>query len=324
MTQLTTEAFTNIRPILSSHPYPLPFATGTGSHAFGCAGPTSDLDIHGVHLLPLSHVLGMNEHSHETIERKVGSGNAHPALEIATHDLKKFIMLLLKGNGNVLEDLYSPIVLVTSPLHERLQVLGRGCITKKCSLHYRGMAFNQQRNLQNNEVKKLIHMYRCLLMGIHLMRTGTIEMNLPTLAGEYGYHKPVSMLITRKTSGEQFPPMTESVVSKHLATFDTLMQQLEHEAEVSALPEQPTQETRRELEQLLIETRLQSELHDYERYGRSILNGCLQPMRNEGRDLSPTTKTTDLFTMRMRKPSTITSSAGSLSVAIGMCSKSSS
>lgn len=259
MTHITVEGFADIQSIVSSHPYPLLCATGTGSHAFGCASPTSDLDIHGVHLLPLAHVLGMNEHSHETIERKVEVGGLHPALEIATHDLKKFIMLLLKGNGNVLEDLYSPIVLVSSPLHERLQQLGRGCITKKCSLHYRGMAFNQQRNLQNNEVKKLIHMYRCLLMGIHLMRTGTIEMNLPTLAALYGHNKSVSMLITRKTSGEPFPPMSESMVSKHLATFDTLMQQLAHEAEVSSLPEQPTQETRRELERVLIEVRLQSE-----------------------------------------------------------------
>lgn len=258
MTHITIEGFTDTQHVLTSHLYPLLFATGTGSHAFGCAGPTSDLDIHGVHLLPLSHVLGMNEHSHETVERKVEAGGVHPPLEIATHDLKKFIVLLLKGNGNVLEDLYSPLVLVTSPLHTRLQVLGRGCITKKCSLHYRGMAFNQQRNLQNNEVKKLIHMYRCLLMGIHLMRTGTIEMNLPTLAQLYGYSKSVSILIARKTSNE-LPPMSESVVSKHLATFDTLMQQLEHEAEASHLPSQPTQETRRELEQLLIETRLQSE-----------------------------------------------------------------
>jgi uncharacterized protein len=245
-----------VRQSLQSHPYPLLFATGTGSRAFGCASPDSDLDIHGVHLLPLSHVLGMNAQRHETIERKVQMNDLHPALEIATHDLKKYVMLLLKGNGNVLEDLYSPLVIITSPIHERLQELGHGCMTKQCALHYRGMTLNQQRNLKNNEVKKLIHMYRCLLMGIHMMCTGGVEMHLPTLAHLYGY-KQIHDLIAQKVSGES-SSLTEQTVNKHLATIDSLLRQLEQSAEESHLPEQPTQETRRDLEQFLIQIRLES------------------------------------------------------------------
>lgn len=42
-------------------PDPLLFATLGGSRAFGCASPTSDFDIHGVHLLSLPTVLGLGE-----------------------------------------------------------------------------------------------------------------------------------------------------------------------------------------------------------------------------------------------------------------------
>jgi uncharacterized protein len=248
------DIYANVQQTLQLHPYPLLFATGTGSRAFGCASPDSDLDIHGVHLLPLAHVLGMSEHRFETIERKEPVSGLHPALEIVTHDLKKFIFLLLKGNGNVLEDLYSPLVIISSPLHVQLKDLGQRCITKKCALHYKGMTYNQQRNLKNNEVKKLIHMYRCILMGIHLMRTGTIEMNIPTLATLYGY-KQIHALIERKASGEH-SPLAEEDVNRHLATLDLLTRQLEREAAESSLPELPTQETRTELEQVLIQTRL--------------------------------------------------------------------
>ena len=95
--------------ITTQHPYPLLFATITGSHAFGIASPLSDFDVHGVHLLPISEVLGLGI-AHETIERKALHDENGQGIDIATHDLRKFVLLLLKGNGNVLEDIYSPLV----------------------------------------------------------------------------------------------------------------------------------------------------------------------------------------------------------------------
>lgn len=185
-------------------PYPLVCATITGSHAFGCADALSDYDVHGIHLLPLHNVLGF-EPLRETIERKTTHPKDGLEVDIATHDLKKFVLLLLKGNGNILEDLYSPLVLHSTPLHEELKLLGKGCITKMLAHHYKGMAYNQQRRMKSNEVKKYLHTYRCLLMGIHLMRTGTLMMDLPTLATEYGC-KEVRTLIAYKQAGFDFLP----------------------------------------------------------------------------------------------------------------------
>ena len=236
------------------HPYPLLFATITGSHAFGCASPESDYDVHGAHLLSIEEVLGLGQPG-ETIERK-GEAPDGRETDIATHDLRKFVVLLLKGNGNVLEDLYSPLVICSSPAHEKLKRLAQGCITKQLAHHYKGMAFNQQRRMKANELKKYLHLYRCLLMGIHLMRTGELLMDLPELADLYSV-PAVHTLIDYKLQGFDFvPDSAEESAEGHFARGAQLTAQLEEARQASRLPEQPSEETRQALEDLVIAVRL--------------------------------------------------------------------
>ena len=91
-----------------NHPYPLMFVTISGAHLYGFPSPDSDYDLRGIHVLPLSNVLGLDV-ADETVE----SSGVRDGLEIdlVTHDVKKFFGLLLKKNGYVLEQLYSPLVL---------------------------------------------------------------------------------------------------------------------------------------------------------------------------------------------------------------------
>ncbi len=238
--------------ITSHTPYPLLFASITGSRAFGCSSPTSDYDVHGVHLLPVQEVLGLGC-PHETIEHKTTFDELE--VDIATHDLKKFVLLLLKGNGNVLEDLYSEHVVTTSPLHEELRVLGKGCITKRVAYHYKGHAWNQQRRMNEHEVKKYLHTYRCLLMGIHLMRTGELLMDISLLADMY-HHPQMLFLLADKASG--ITVVTENNKRTHQRMLEQLMVELEQAREESHLPEKPAQDTRDSLEQVVIRVRLET------------------------------------------------------------------
>ncbi len=57
-----------------------------------------------------------------------------------THDARKFFKLLLAKNGYLLEQLYSPLVVLTTPEHEDLKSIARGCITRHHNHHYRGFA----------------------------------------------------------------------------------------------------------------------------------------------------------------------------------------
>ena len=87
----------------------------------------------------------------------------------------------------MLEQLYSPLVVHTTPEHEELKAIARGCVTRHHSHHYFGFAETQWRLFEKERprrVKPLLYVYRVLLTGIHLMRTGEVEANLVRLNEE--------------------------------------------------------------------------------------------------------------------------------------------
>lgn len=81
---------------------------------------TCDYDLRGVHILPVREVIGLNA-ERGTIElSEVIDGWE---IDLVTHDVKKFFLLLLKKNGYVLEQLYSPLVIHTTPDHQELKAI---------------------------------------------------------------------------------------------------------------------------------------------------------------------------------------------------------
>src|SRR3954453_15958070 len=100
---------------VARQPYPLLFATVSGAHLYGFPSPDSDYDLRGAHVLPVREVVGLDP-GRETIE--VSGNRDGLELDLGTHDVKKFFGLLLKKNGYVLEQLFSPLVVHTVPQHE--------------------------------------------------------------------------------------------------------------------------------------------------------------------------------------------------------------
>lgn len=170
--------FLQLIEIAQNQPYPLLFATVSGAHLYGFPSPDSDYDLRGVHILPVKEVVGLDV-GRETIE--VAEFRGELELDLVTHDVKKFFAMLLKKNGYVLEQLYSPLIVHTTPEHEELKVIARQCITCYHVYHYLGFAQTQWRlfSKQNPpKIKPLLYIYRVLLTGIYLMQTGTVEANL--------------------------------------------------------------------------------------------------------------------------------------------------
>src|SRR5919202_4085310 len=170
-----------VRAEVSRQPFPLLFATISGAHLYGFPSPDSDYDVRGVHVLPVRDTLGLDP-GRETVE--VSEVRAGLQIDLVTHDARKFFGLLLKKNGYVLEQLYSPLVVETTPEHEELKEIARGCVTRHHSHHYFGFAETQWKLFDKERprrVKPLLYVYRVLLTGIHLMRTGEVEANLVRL-----------------------------------------------------------------------------------------------------------------------------------------------
>jgi uncharacterized protein len=238
---------------IATQPYPLLFATVSGAHLYGFPSPDSDYDLRGVHILPAREALGLDP-GRETIE--VAAIRDGLEIDLVTHDVKKFFGLLLKKNGYVLEQLFSPLVLNTTPEHEELKAIAKTCVTRHHSHHYFGFAETQW-NLFEKErprrVKPLLYVYRVLLTGVHLMRAGEVEANLVRL--NEAFKLPyISELVERKLAGPEKSALSEVDVEFHRREFERLRGMLEDSYRASSLPE--TSAGRDALNDLLVNLRL--------------------------------------------------------------------
>lgn len=200
-------------------------------------------------------------------------------MDIVSHDVKKFFGLLLKKNGYVLEQLYSPLIVHTTPEHAELRAIcssgcesahsnsagsqsrltsaATGVITKHHSHHYFGFAETQWKLFDKERprrVKPLLYVYRVLLTGIHLMRTGVVNANLVEL-NEEARLPYIADLIARKQSGEN-TTLEDADVAFHQREYERLRVELQAAHDASQLPEVPGEETRQALNDLLVRIRL--------------------------------------------------------------------
>ncbi|MFV2177511.1 DNA polymerase beta superfamily protein [Actinomadura sp. LOL_016] len=240
----------------AEHPWPRAFLTVSGSHVYGFESRDSDIDLRGVHLLSLEEVVGLFPG-----RRQCTAAWEHGGVEadIVTYDLAKFCEMLLKPNGHALEQLASPLVVETSPLHAELRDLLPGLITSRHAGHYLGFARGQWRLFENREeLKPLLYVFRTLLTGVHLMRAGELETDLTKLLD--GAPPYVPDLIAAKRAAEHAGVPSGAPDRAVLrADVDALTALLEDERDRSALPERPG--AGRALHDLLVRTRLDGLYH---------------------------------------------------------------
>jgi uncharacterized protein len=248
--------------IVAAQPYPLLFATISGAHLYGFPSPDSDFDLRGAHVLPLDAVIGLEVRNETVQDSRVIEGLE---MDIVTHDIRKFFKLLLKKNGYVLEQLFSPLILRTTSEHAELKDIvrhrpSRGVITKHHSHHYFGFAETEWKLFLKEaprRVKPLLYVYRVLLTGIHLMRTGQIEANLLML-NENARLGFISDLVARKVAGPEQSILNDADVAFHEGQYGRLRAELQSAFEASSLPELPSEETQRALNDLLTRVRMKS------------------------------------------------------------------
>ncbi len=227
-----------LQKIADDQPYPLLFVTVSGAHLYGFPSPDSDYDLRGVHLLPTADVVSLRKPK-ETIEQMKWVEGIE--LDLVTHDAAKFFRLLLKRNGYVLEQLYSPLVVTTSPAHDTLKKIARGCLTVHHGRHYLGFSRNQWQLFKKKSpprVKPLLYTFRVLLTGIHLMRTGEVEANLVHLNTIFKLPY-LADLIAKKQNGPEKALLPGADLDFYDAEVTRLIGVLEQAMADSSLPEMP-------------------------------------------------------------------------------------
>lgn len=245
----------SVRAHLDAHPAPLLFATISGAHLYGFDSPDSDIDLRGCHCTPLPALLALDPPS-ETIEVMDKSGPLE--VDLVTHDVRKFLLLLLKNNGYVLEQIMSPLVVYSTPEFDELRTLAPRCITRYHSYHFRSFADNQWKLVSKSDkptAKQLLYAFRVVLAGIHLMRTGIIESNLVKLNEVFNLPY-IPDLIHLKIHGTEKQSLNAADLSSHESEFNRLCAELDEARLTTSLPEQVDISTRHALNDLLIRLRL--------------------------------------------------------------------
>jgi uncharacterized protein len=240
--------------IVEAQPYPLLFVTLSGAHLYGFPSPDSDYDLRGSHILPPANVLRLDP-SDDTLQVETVDGGLE--IDLVTHDVHKYFHMVLKRNGYVLEQIFSPLILCATPAHDALKQIARDCITRHHVHHYLGFADTQWRLFSKESpprVKPLLYVFRVLLTGIHLMRTGEVEANLITLNDTFKLPY-IPDLITRKLAGAERGTLDAADMGFYRAEYERLIAQLETAHAASTLPEVPNGYDA--LNKLLLDLRLQ-------------------------------------------------------------------
>lgn len=227
------------------------FATISGAHLYGFASPDSDVDLRGAFMHPASALLGLHPPD-ETISTE---DKSTLDLDWVAHDVRKFARMLTNHNGYVLEQLYSPLVVITTPAHEELKELGKGCVTKPTVRHYQGFARGRRKRLAEPAptVKHLLYAYRVLLTGIHMMQTGEVVANVQLLNERFRLGA-VEELVARKRAGAEKMALDERDLEQHGALLDGLERELQRAHDASHLPDEAT--SARALDAFVVRLRL--------------------------------------------------------------------
>lgn len=133
-----------------------------------------------------------------------------------------------------------------------------GVVTKDHAHHYLGFADTQWKlflKKSPRRVKPLIYVYRVLLTGIHLMRTGQVKANLIALNEEFRLPY-IPELVARKVADSEQCTIDDANLAFHKSEYVWLRTELQTAHETSQLAEAPSDETKNALNDLLIRVRL--------------------------------------------------------------------
>ncbi len=180
----------------------------SGSDLYGFRSKDSDTDYRGSFQVKTNMLLGIKTPG-ETIEFETFRKNGEVDDEAVLHELKKELGLIMKGNCNILEHLFTT-PLITSPEHQELKELAYGYWNYTGIFNsYRGMAYqNYNKFILNGKhtVKKYLYIIRALMAGIHALDSNEIEPNIQTLNKKYN-NAIVDELIDLKIRGQEKDPV---------------------------------------------------------------------------------------------------------------------
>lgn len=150
------------------------FRCQVGSKAYGLSTESSDDDYRGIYLPPADIHWSLHE-----VPRQLEFQDGHDEVYF---ELERFLRLALKANPNILEMLWTPLVLNTTPLGDQLLSIRKSFLSKHLYKTYSGYVLSQFRRMKNSyeksgtfKKKHAMHLIRLLISGLEALKTGEIR-----------------------------------------------------------------------------------------------------------------------------------------------------
>ncbi|MCH5375393.1 MAG: nucleotidyltransferase domain-containing protein [Planctomycetes bacterium] len=147
-----------------------------GSRAYGLDDEHSDTDRRGIYL-PCADLHWSLFGVPEQLENE--------ETQEAYWELRKFLVLALKANPNVLECLYTPIIETATPLAQELLDMKTVFLSRMVYQTYNGYVMSQFKKMQTDirnqgqvKWKHVMHLIRLLLSGITVLREGFVPVQI--------------------------------------------------------------------------------------------------------------------------------------------------
>ena len=147
-----------------------------GSRAYGLDDAESDTDRRGVYLPPAElhwSLYGIPEQLENDETEEV------------YWEVRKFLILALKANPNVLECLYTPLVEMATPLGEELLQMRSSFLSRLVYQTYNGYVMSQFKRMQAHirnhgtpKRKHVMHLIRLLISGTQVLRHGFVPIRV--------------------------------------------------------------------------------------------------------------------------------------------------
>lgn len=206
-----------------------------GSKAFGLSTDDSDDDIRGIYLPPANLHWSLYKLPEQIESIEEGDDEVY-------WELEKYIRLALKANPNILETMWTDLVIKADPIALQLRDIRDSFLSRHVYKTYSGYVISQFRRMKNQfektgkyKTKHAMHLIRLLYSGIGALETGKIIVDVAE-------HRDELMMIR---NGElKFDEV------RHRAT--ELDQRFQVAFESTSLPEQPDFDV---VDQFLIQAR---------------------------------------------------------------------
>lgn len=203
----------------------------SGSHAWGLEREDSDVDFRGIYQEPTMNILSLYS-GRDTVEFSDG------VYDVQLYELGKFLRMLCKHNGNMVNLLWLPNPVIIFSLAIPWAYLARSFLTKKLRFYYRGYAEGQRkRAMSERGGKALIYTYREMFSGLHTMRYGRLEFDFMKLWQTAIDNDWYDGDLLSKYFPNPSQEVTDEGWHRFYSEWDKLCVKLDEEADKSPLPE---------------------------------------------------------------------------------------